>query len=61
MFFQDGETYLDPIGSVRAETVFDNLTNKQEMPTCDGVFVNPASEDERFDDRSTEYCLLTDT
>ena len=61
MFFQDGEAYVDNEGSVRVPTVFDNLIHKQEMPACVGVFVNPASVDELFDHRATEYCPLTDT
>ncbi len=61
MFFQDGEAYVDREGSVRVPTVFDNLIDKQEMPTCVGVFVNPASLEEQFDQRSSEYCPLTDT
>ncbi len=61
MFFQDGESYVDGEGSVRAPIVFDNLIHKREMPTCIGVFVNPASVDELFDQRSKEYTPLTDT
>lgn len=61
MFFQDGEAYADSAGSVRAPVVFDNLIDKHEMPTCVGVFVNPASVDELFDQRASEYCPLTDT
>lgn len=60
MFFQDGEAYVDEEGSVRVPTVFDNLIHKQVMPTCVGVFINPASIDELFDHRAAEYCPLTD-
>ena len=61
MFFQDGEAYVDKEGSVRASTVFDNLIHKNEMPVCIGVFVNPASVEEPFDQRAKEYTPLTDT
>ena len=61
MFFQDGEAHVDGEGSVRAPVVFDNLIHNREMPKCIGVFVNPASVDELFDQRATEYKPLTDT
>ena len=61
MFFQDGEAYVNQEGSVRAPNVFDNLIHNNEMPTCVGVFVNPASVDELFDHRAKEYTPLTDT
>ena len=60
MFFQDGEAYIHSEGDVRAPMVFDNLIHKREMPVCIGVFVNPASKEELFDQRAKEYVPLND-
>ncbi len=60
MFFQDGEAYFHSEGEVRAPMVFDNLIHRREMPMCIGVFVNPASKEELFDQRAKEYVPLND-
>ena len=41
MVFQDGGGYVNPNGSYRVPTVFDNLIHKQEMPVTIGIFINP--------------------
>src|SRR5437588_1577222 len=43
MVFQDGRSYVDPKGSYRVPTVFDNLIHKKEMPVTIGIFINPGS------------------
>ncbi len=48
MVFQDGWTYADPDGSVRATVVFDNLIHKHEMPVTVGVLINPGRESDEF-------------
>ena len=60
MVFQDGYSYLDPNGAVRAATVFDNLIHRGEMPMTIGVFVNPGEQAEIYDQRQTQYVPLTD-
>ena len=61
MVFQDGENYMDPMGSVRAPTVIDNLIHKGEMPITIGVFINPASKDQPYDQREIQYVPMDDT
>ncbi len=43
MVFQDGRSYVDPKGSFRVPTVFDNLIHKKEMPVTIGIFINPGA------------------
>lgn len=43
MVFQDGGSYLDPRKNFRANTVFDNLIHRKEMPVTIGVFINPGN------------------
>lgn len=74
MVFNDGGTYLDPNGSVRAGIVFDNLIHAGKIPITIGVFVMPGrpidvprpKEDAPLDpramkQRSIEYDTCTDT
>jgi enterochelin esterase family protein len=48
MVFQDGWSYANPRGSVRASIVFDNLIHKKEIPPIIGVFVNPGRESKEY-------------
>jgi sugar lactone lactonase YvrE/enterochelin esterase-like enzyme len=41
MIFQDGASYINPNGSYRVPTVFDNLIHKGELPVTIGIFINP--------------------
>ena len=43
MVFQDGGTYVNEEGTVRAPIVFDNLIHQRRMPVTIGIFVNPGS------------------
>ncbi len=43
MVFQDGKGYMDPKGSFRVPTVFDNLIAAGQMPVTVGIFINPGS------------------
>ena len=61
MFFQDGEMYVHEQGSVQAPIAFDNLIDRGEIPVTIGVFVNPASVNEIFDRRGTEYQPMNGT
>jgi enterochelin esterase-like enzyme len=56
MVFQDGHTYLDPEGEIRAAVVFDNLIHRGEMPVTLGVFVDPGEPD----NRNLEYDTFSD-
>ena len=60
MVFQDGKGYVDPKGSFRVPTVFDNLIHKKEMPVTIGIFINPGSNTRRTQRRSYEYDTLSD-
>ena len=59
--FQDGQAYVHLEGPVRAPTVFDNLIHKGEMPVTIGVFVNPGSKQDVYDQRTVQYVPLDDT
>jgi enterochelin esterase family protein len=61
MVFQDGEGYVDPEGLVRATTVFDTLIHKGEMPVTIGIFINPGTKEQAYDNREAEYVPLSDT
>jgi enterochelin esterase-like enzyme len=56
MVFQDGRTYLDPEGEIRASVVFDNLIHRGEMPVTIGVFVDPGEPE----NRNAEYDAFSD-
>jgi len=43
MIFQDGWSYANEAGDVRAPIVFDNLIHQRRMPVTIGVFVNPGT------------------
>jgi acetyl esterase/lipase/enterochelin esterase-like enzyme len=61
MVFQDGRGYVDPKGSFRVPTVFDNLIHKKEMPVTIGIFINPGGNTPRQrSERSYEYDTLSD-
>ncbi len=61
MVFQDGLFYMDPEGSVRGPTVFDNLIHRGEMPVTIGVFINPGMKEIPWDQRDAQYTPLDDT
>lgn len=48
MVFQDGWSYCNPRGDVRAGIVFDNLIYRKEIPVIIGVFVNPGRESKEY-------------
>jgi acetyl esterase/lipase len=59
--FQDGKSYVDPKGSYRVPTVFDNLIHKKEMPVTIGIFINPGNNTlQEPRERSYEYDTLSD-
>jgi enterochelin esterase family protein len=63
--FQDGRTYLDAEGEIRAPIVFDNLIHRGEVPVTIGVFVDPGEPENRnaeYDEFSEAYAtfLLTE-
>lgn len=67
MVFQDGEGCVNPEGSIRVPTVFDNLIHRGEMPVTIGIFINPgglkdgATDNARLrGNRSFEYDTLSD-
>lgn len=67
MVFQDGEGCVNPKGTIRVPTVFDNLIHRKEMPVTVGIFINPGgivgAKDERArlrGNRSLEYDTLSD-
>lgn len=65
MVWQDGGRHVDPAGSMRASTVFDNLIHQKQMPVTIGVFVDPGRKqgqkpNEKAGNRSLEYDSLGD-
>lgn len=66
MVFFDGGGFVNPEGSFRVPTVFDNLIHTGEMPPTVGVFVNPGiipaeeSGKQPVKNRSFEYDTLSD-
>ena len=60
MVFQDGESFLLNDSPTRARVVFDNLIHAGEMPVTIGVFINPGTKDELWDQRSNQYVPLND-
>lgn len=55
MVFQDGVTsYMNPKGSYRVPTVFDNLIHKKEMPVTVGIFINPGTFLPKADQKDTK-------
>ena len=60
MVFQDGQAYVHLEGPVRAPTVFDNLIHKGEMPVTIGIFINPGSSEQVYDQRGAQYVPLSD-
>ena len=60
MVWQDGTRHVDPKGSMRASTVFDNLIHQKKMPVTIGVFIDPGRKSsqkpgEKAANRSAEY------
>jgi enterochelin esterase-like enzyme len=47
MVFQDGQAFKDENGSMRAQTVMDNLIYRREIPVMIGVFINPGRTPEQ--------------
>ena len=66
MIFQDGCSYVNEEGEVRASIVFDNLIHQGRMPVTIGIFINPghfppvAEGKEVVRNRSFEYDTLSD-
>jgi len=66
MIFNDGGSYMNPNGSFRTPTVFDNLIHRGEMPVTIGLFVNsgviPPAQDGQSGrrTRSFEYDAMGD-
>ena len=71
MIFNDGQAFMNPEGSIRAQNVMDNLTFRREIPVMIGVFINPGRTPEqpeptsnnwgdRDTNRPTEYNSLDD-
>lgn len=67
MVFQDGEGCVNPNGTIRVPTVFDNLIHRGEMPVTIGIFINPGGLKDGANDnarrrgnRSFEYDTLSD-
>ena len=67
MVFQDGEGCVNPNGTIRVPTVFDNLIHRKEMPVTIGIFINPGGLKTAKDtkarargNRSFEYDTLSD-
>ena len=51
MVFQDGHSYMNPGGSHRTPTVFDNLIHEGSMPVTIGIFVDPGHIRDELPDR----------
>ena len=68
MVIQDGHDYVNPKGSWRAPTVFDNLIARGDMPVTIGIFINPGHDASKGEpknawganNRSFEYDSLSD-
>lgn len=65
MVWQDGSRHVDPTGSMRASTVFDNLIQKKKMPVTVGVFIDPGRKPDqkpggKAANRGFEYDSLGD-
>lgn len=65
MVWQDGSRHVDPEGSMRAGTVFDNLIHQKQMPVTIGVFIDPGRKagqkpGDKAANRSLEYDGLGD-
>ena len=48
MVFMDGNSYLDPLGQVRAANIFDNMIHSRELDPIVGVFVTPGRRRSRL-------------
>jgi enterochelin esterase-like enzyme len=65
MVFQDGSSYANMEGEMRAPAVFDNLIHKGEMPVTIAIFINPGiipgikTEGHDNSQRSIEYDTLS--
>jgi hypothetical protein len=60
MVWQDGARHVDPKGSMRTGTVFDNLIHQKKMPVTIGVFIDPGRKPgqkpgQKAGNRSAEY------
>ena len=72
MVLQDGQAMKQENGEIRAQTVFDNLIYRREIPVMLGVFINPGRTPEQkepspengwgdgFTNRGVEYNTLDD-
>jgi enterochelin esterase-like enzyme len=65
MVWQDGSRHVDPHGSMRVSTVFDNLIHKKDMPRTVGVFIDPGRKPQqkpgdKAANRGFEYDSLGD-
>jgi enterochelin esterase family protein len=55
MIFNDGHTFMDPDGEVRAQNVMDNLIFRRELPVMVAVFVNPGRRPDQPEPTATEW------
>lgn len=65
MVWQDGIRHVDPHGSMRVSTVFDNLIHQKDMPRTVGVFIDPGRKPsqkpgDKAANRGFEYDSLGD-
>ena len=55
MVFQDGQTFKDRTGEMRAPNVLDNLIYRREIPVMLGVFINPGRTPEQPEPNPSEW------
>ena len=62
MVYQDGATYLDPLGSVRVTKVLDSLIHAGDLLPTAALFVNPGviKKEDWIQQRSIEYDTVDD-
>jgi len=61
LVFQDGASYMDERGTVRAAVLLDNLAHDGRLPPTVAVFINPGAHPDNPGQRSFEYDTLDDT
>ncbi len=69
LVFQDGFRATNPVGSIRAPQVLENLIAKGDMPVTIGIFISPGNTSEKYPDnlgssnpnnRAQEYDAMND-
>ena len=58
--FQDGGSYKDEAGTVRAAILLDNLVHAGALPPTVAVFINPGAHTDVPGQRSVEYDVISD-